>query len=494
MSGESPADPRHPTDVLDSAEAGGRAIRGGTLRVAGYVAGTLVTLVSVPLLVRHLGVADFGRYVTVVSLVAIVAGVTEGGLGAVAVREYAALTGRERGGFMRDVLGARIVLTLLGVVGAVLFAVAAGYGSDMVLGTALAGLGLVVAVVQGTHIVPLVAGLRLGWITTFDLLRALLNAILVVGLVLAGAGIVAFLAVPLPAAAVVAFVTVVVVRRQIPLVPSFHPARWLRILRDTLPLAAATALGTLYFRMAILLMSLTAVAVETGYFATSYRVIEALGGIPVLLVGVTFPVLARAARDDRERLRYAAQRIFEIALIGGVWMSLATALGAAFAMEVIGGDEAAPATSVLRVQALFMIPAFIGLTWQTLLLALRMHGEMFVSALVALAVLLVLSLALIPPLEAQGAAVAVVISETVLMAIQALLLWRTHPRLRPSFAAVPRVALAAGVAVGAALAIDVHEAVRVVLATVVYFGLLALLRAIPTELVGALRGRPVTEF
>src|SRR4051794_21006770 len=168
------------TDILDSAEAGGRAIRGGTMRVAGYVAGTLLTLVSVPLLVRHLGVADFGRYVTVVSLVAIVAGVTEGGLSAVAVREYAALSGNRRAAFMRDILGARLGLTLVRCVGAVAFSLAAGYDGEMVLGTALAGLGLAVTVTQGTYIVPLAAGLRVAWIAAGDFLRTLLSALMVI--------------------------------------------------------------------------------------------------------------------------------------------------------------------------------------------------------------------------------------------------------------------------------------------------------------------------
>ena len=35
-------------DILDTAEAGGRAIRGGSLRVAGYVAGNALTQLSVP--------------------------------------------------------------------------------------------------------------------------------------------------------------------------------------------------------------------------------------------------------------------------------------------------------------------------------------------------------------------------------------------------------------------------------------------------------------
>jgi O-antigen/teichoic acid export membrane protein len=485
-----PPSTREPTDILDTAEAGGRAIRGGGLRAAGYVAGTVLSLISVPLVVRHLGLADFGRYTTVVSLVAVVAGVTEAGIGAVAVREYAALAPGERRRFMRDILGARIVLTSAGAAGALVFAVLAGYASDMVAGTALAGLGLLLAVIQGTYMVPWGAGLRLGWMTFVDLLRSLLTTLLVVALVVAGAGIVPFLGAPVPIAALLAVLTVVLVRNHMPLVPAFHPSRWWPVIRELAPLSAATALWALYFRMAIIAMSLAASELQTGYFSASYRIIEALAGIPALLVGVTFPILARAARRDPERMRYAMQRILEIALMGGVLMTLATALGAGFAMDVIGGADAEPAAPVLRIQSLYLTAVFLNLAIQIALLALRMHREMLLSALISLGVVVVLLAALIPPYEDRGAAVAVVIAEFVLAAVEAWFLWRAHAHLRPKLGVTPRVAAAAALGLAAGLLAGSHDAVDAAVATVVYLATLAALRAIPPELMSALRRRP----
>jgi O-antigen/teichoic acid export membrane protein len=486
---DAPTPSREAPDVLDTPHAGGLAIRGGLLRIMAYVGGTLVALVSVPLLVRHLGVEEFGRYITVVSLIAIVAGVTEGGLSSVAVREYAALGGSRRRVFMRDILGARVALTTAGLIGALAFAQLAAYRRDMVVGAALAGVGLLLAVVQSTYVVPLTARLRMGWIALGDLLRAVIASALVVAGVLAGAGIVPFLAIPIASSLVLLILTVALVRGDVPLRPAFHPSRWWRVLRATLPLAVASAIGTLYFRMAIIVMSLVATAVQTGYFATSYRLIEALAGIPLMLVGVTFPILARAARDDAERLAFAVQRVFEIGLIGGAWMTIATALGAGFAMQVIGGNQVERAANVLEVQALYLTPLFLNLTWQYALLALRMHREMLIAAVVALATMGVLTLALIPPFEARGAAVAVVIGETVLALAEGALLWRAHAYLRPNLRVAPRVALATALAVGAALAADASDAVQVLVATMVYVAALVVLRAVPKELGPALLRR-----
>ena len=72
-------------DLLDSPAAGGAAIRGGAVRAAGYGIITLLGLATAPFLVRHLGYIGFGRYTTVVSLIAVVATVTEAGLAALAL-------------------------------------------------------------------------------------------------------------------------------------------------------------------------------------------------------------------------------------------------------------------------------------------------------------------------------------------------------------------------------------------------------------------------
>ena len=56
-------------DVLDTDRAGHAAIRGGTLRGIGYGAGLLLSAASVPIVVRYLGLVDFGRFVLVTALI-----------------------------------------------------------------------------------------------------------------------------------------------------------------------------------------------------------------------------------------------------------------------------------------------------------------------------------------------------------------------------------------------------------------------------------------
>ena len=163
-----------PATCLDTPQAGPAAIRGSLLRFGGYGVGVLLSVVSISFLIRHLGVSSFGQYVTVISLVTIVQGVTDAGLTTIGVREYSLRSAEARDSLMRSLLGVRLVLTSTGVLLATGFAAVAGYGGALVLGTLLAGTGLLFTVTQATLAVPLASRLQLGWVTGLDLLRQLL--------------------------------------------------------------------------------------------------------------------------------------------------------------------------------------------------------------------------------------------------------------------------------------------------------------------------------
>ena len=114
-------------DVLEASEAGDKVIRGGATSTLGYIAGILLGLLSTPFMVRHLGVEDFGRFVTVGSLIFIAIGLTEGGLSAIGVREYSTRGEDGRYRLIRNLLGMRIVLTLPLRLGGAVGLAATGY-------------------------------------------------------------------------------------------------------------------------------------------------------------------------------------------------------------------------------------------------------------------------------------------------------------------------------------------------------------------------------
>jgi O-antigen/teichoic acid export membrane protein len=478
-----------PTDMLDSAAAGPAALRGSVVRTASYVLGILLSLISAPLLVRHLGVSPFGRYVAVLSLLTIVAGFTEGGLNSIVLREFAILDAARRREMIRSAVGIRIVLTIVGVALAVAFAAAAGYGATLVLGTAIAGVGLLLQLVQSLLSTSLQAQLRFGLVSVAELLRQAVNVALLVGLILAGAGVLPLLSVAVPASAVSLIFTAVLLRGQISLRPSFHFGRWWGLLRETIPFAVISAVNIVYFRVAIVLMSVVASAVQTGYFATSFRIAEILVAIPTLVISAGFPILARAERDDMPRFEYAAERMFELALLAGVWLVVCLEVGAPFAIHVLAAHKADPAIAVLRIQGAALIATFVAVACGYPLLTLRRYRAVLASNLLALSISAALTLALAPSLGARGAAIAGLVAESGLAISTAIMLRRASAQIKLSLGAPATAALAGGLAVLAGIAAPVHPLIGIVLASAVYFAVLELLGRFPDEVGEILAGR-----
>lgn len=476
-------------DILDLPEAGGAVIRGGLLRVLGYVAGAVISVGSAVVLLRYLSVADFGRYTQVIALVTIVAGLTDAGMTSIGVREFSVREGDARDALMRNLLGIRLVLTAAGVAVALGFAVAAGYTSAMLVGVALASVALVVQVAQGTVGVPLQAGLRLGWVTALDLLRQGGTAVALVAGVVAGAGLAVLLAAPLPVALALLLLTCWLVRGCVGLAPAFDWDSWRWLIMLTLPFAVATAVGVIYAYVTVVLMSLVSTEQETGIFGAAFRVFVVIAAIPGLLVMTAFPVLARAARDDRRRLGYAVQRLFEVCVILGIAVALVTVVAAPTIIEILAGAKYDGSVAVLRVQGIVLLASFLVALGGFALLSLRRHRALLLANGVALAMASVLTLAFAPDHGAVGAAYANLGGEVVLVVGYFLALRRGEDGARISFELMPRVGLAAAAGVAFAVVIPLQPMLVAALASAVYAGVLVLARAVPAEVFEALRPR-----
>ena len=474
-------------DVLDSSQAGGIMLRGSAIRSLGYVAGVLLALISAPLLVRHLGVVDFGRWVTITSLVFIVSGLTELGMTAVGLREYSVRDSERRAELIRDLVSVRSVTAFAGAIVAIGFAAFAGYGETLVLGTAVASISVLANALQSTYATPLNASLRLTSVAALDLVRQIVMVVVIVALVLLGADLLPFFAVPTISALVALALTIVLVRDEIPLLPTARLGPAWHLVRQTLPFAAATAIGVIYFRVEIILISLISTAQETGIFGVAFRLVEIAAGIPWLLATSAFPIVARAARDDQSRLRHALGRLFEGSVIAGVTMALGLAFGASFAVRVLGGED--ESVQVLQVLSGALIGTFLVATWAFALLSLRRYRALLVANLAALGIGIGLTFLLVPSHGALGGAIAVTATEGALALMYGIDLVRVRPDLRPPLSILGPVALGVVAAVAPLVALNLPSALEAILAPIIFLAVLAALRALPTELIELARRR-----
>ena len=469
-------------DVLRSSEVGGHVIRGGALRVGAYVAGLALVAAASVLLLRHLGVVEFGRYVTVMSLVAIVAGVADAGLTAVGARELALRSDPvERQRLVGSLVALRLTLTPLGVALAIAFAFVAGYDAVLIEGTLLAGAGLVLTVTQGTLTIPLAVELKNGRLALVELLKQFVTVLGIGVLALAGATLLPFFAVQIVVGLALLASTPLLGGPGLLVAPRADRAQIAFLLREAIPIAVALALAQVYFRILVIMLSLMATERETGLFGTSYRIIEMLFLVPGILFSVVLPVTSVAGAEDETRLRYVLQRMTEVGLVLSIYLAIAIAIVAEPVIEILGGAEYLDAAPVLRIQVFALIGFFLNQAWATVLISIGAQRRIAISNAIALASLFALGLALIPPYGIEGAAIAAVVADALLAGLLFVAIKRARRGVEPDMAFAWRAVLAGGVAAAAVLLPGSLPWVELVVASVVYWCAAGALRLIPSE-------------
>lgn len=474
------------SDVLAGPDLAGRVVRGGAARAAGFAVVNLLGIVGSVVLLRYLGVADFGRYGTVTALVAIVSGVADAGLTTTGSRELSLLPrGHGRRDLLGAILGVRLLLSTLAMLAAVAFAAVAGYDPVMVLGTALAGAGAILIGAQATLTLPLGVGLRNGLLALSEIVKQVILLAGIVVLVGVGASLGPFFAIQIAVGAGALLAVPFLVHRSHLTWPKLSRAGWRRLAVTALPVALASVVTVLYVRLLVVLSSLLTSEFQTGLFVTSARITEMVGGLAMLLSGVILPVATVAARDDRDRLRYVLIRTTKMALLVGGLLALIVVVAARPIVVLLGGEEFAPAASVLRLQAPVVLTIFLVYPWTAFMIADGRRRDLVRCMLSGLALVVAAGLVLISQLDARGAALAAVVADVGLAAMVVHSVRHVGDGTWP----VPRwflwryvLALGLSAGVGAAALQVGPAAVAGVVAAAAFVASAAALRIVPEEL------------
>jgi O-antigen/teichoic acid export membrane protein len=277
------------------------------------------------------------------------------------------------------------------------------------------------------------------------------------------------------------------VPREVPLLPRFDGAEWRRLVREILPFALASTIALIYFRLSVVVVSLTASSTQLSYFGLSFRILEMLIVIPGIMITGAFPIFARSAVHDQRRFAYAVSRVFLVSLIAGTWFTLALAIGAPVAIKIIGGSAFSEASGVLRIQAFGLGASFVSALWGMVMVSLRLYRQLLVVSAVALVGGIILVTVLASTYGAEGAALGTTITEIGGALLIPFVIMRSSPTVVPSMKQVPRIMLAAGVAALVVLVPNLPVVAQAALATLIYAVILYAFRAIPEELLVELR-------
>lgn len=170
-------------------------------------------------------------------------------------------------------------------------------------------------------------------------------------------------------------------------------------------------------------------------------------------------------------------------------MSLMVITAAPLAIAILGGPGYAESTSTLQILGVGVAATFLSILFSLTLFSLRQYRVLIAinGGIVLLSV--ALCSALIPAHGAHGAAVVVVVVEVVLSVANGTALFLMNPTLRPSIRLASRAIAAVAIAFAVTLALPISALFSVVVGSAVLAVAVIALRAVPRDLLDALRSR-----
>lgn len=460
-----------------------RILRGGPLRLLGHAISVGTSVVTVSLALRHLGVERSGVLFSGLSLLALAGAIGDLGLGTAGLRDYGALDAARRSHYLRELLTVRLVLFSVAMSAALAVdAVRRGVDSALFLAAGVLWLGMLL--VFSTSLLRLTHELRAAEQALLQSLQAIATLFVTVALIAAGADVGLFFSAPIPGVLLaLGLLMGRHGRRGVawPLRPSGQLVKTI-IGRRNVSFGIAAFLAVWMSRSGPFALALLVGSTEAGVYGSAFRIVDVLEGVAPLLMTVVLPVLAGTGVSLAVEQRRIAQVLGVMASLGAV-LAVIVYTGSDLLIAVIAGDDFAAAVPVLATLSLVLLLGYPSQLYGYVLLAHAGTRTILLSVVAAFGAATGLTLLLVPALGAQGAAMALVCGQAVILlgyGLGCARLGFTQGHVR--MLAWTALAAAAGVAVYSAIPVAVDTEARLLgpaFAGLVTLGLLVATRVLP---------------
>ncbi len=195
------------------------------------------------------------------------------------------------------------------------------------------------------------------------------------------------------------------------------PAFLRRVLPMALPFAVLAFLTVTYTQADVIVLKALRDDATVGWYRAALAVISAFSNIPAILSSAIFPAMARFHVSSREFLYLALQKSAKLLLTLGLPISTGLILLAQPIVSLFYGADFLPAVPSLRLLALFIPLSFLNSVLGVLFSSIDKQHLRLSFYLCSTLARLALDYFLILHLSLTGAAVAVVVSEALLFAL-----------------------------------------------------------------------------
>jgi O-antigen/teichoic acid export membrane protein len=402
---------------------------------------SLVSLGTVAIIARYLGVERFGDYGFVLAVCNIFQVITDMGANQIFIREVARHPAEIQTYFTAN-------LTIMSVLGTLVFFLIIGTvylfypARHGVLAAAIGAAAVILLFVSQLFSSVFQATERMVYDALMRSLSYAVYLVFVIVAVLLDGGIVGIFI-----ALLIQYVSACVVGYGFTRKYFFKPrlvlnrSRVWEILREAWPIGVHATLRKMSYRIDILFLKALSSRTDLGLFNGMYRIILQLQFIPRNLTSALFPVFSRLSKNEETRLKDVHSRSAKFLLIGCVPMVAVFLVFPEEVISIILGKAFLGAVPLLRVLAMALILLFFSTLFVRMLNAVDKQRWATACIAVSLGINMICDILLIPSFGFMGAGIATLASEVVLFVLTGLFVVR-YLMLRPLVTAAVKLVIA----------------------------------------------------
>lgn len=185
-------------------------------------------------------------------------------------------------------------------------------------------------------------------------------------------------------------------------------------LMEALPLSLAMIFALIHYRIDTVLLSFINGETAVGIYSAAYNIMTVLTFIPIVFTTAVYPLLSQYYLSSKESLKFIYEFSFKILVLLFLPISAGTILLAPQIIDLIYKSAYYPSIGVLQILMLATPGIFLSYLLGTLLTSINKQSTLFRAVVVSTILNIGLNLILISKFSYLGAAVATVISESLL--------------------------------------------------------------------------------
>jgi len=206
---------------------------------------------------------------------------------------------------------------------------------------------------------------------------------------------------------------------------SFDKQIWKEICFKSWPIALSIAFNLVYLRGDTIILSLFVSETQVGFYGASYKVLDVLTTLPIILAGLMMPLFTMAwAEKNIDKLKKYLQTSFDIASMVSIPIILGVQFIAAPVMILVAGNKFMPSGNILKILIIAVNMIFFGTIFGHFIVAINQQKLMLFGYLTTAILSLLGYCIFIPRFSSIGAAWVTVFSETLVSVIAIIIIYK----------------------------------------------------------------------